>query len=51
MKSLTFPMIALGRIKSEAARKRRSGAKDESVDYASEPVVVSIVGSEQWAVE
>lgn len=45
LEDLSFPMIALGRIKSEAARKRRSGAKDESVDYASEPVVVNIVSS------
>ncbi len=45
LKNLSFPMIALGRIKSEAARRRRSGAKDESVDYASEPVVVRIVSS------
>ena len=47
LEQLSFPMIALGRIKSEAARRRRSGAKDESVDYASEPVVVNIVNSEQ----
>ena len=45
LEDLSFPLIALGRIKSEAARRRRSGAKDESVDYASEPVLVNIVSS------
>ena len=47
LKDVSFPMIALGRIKSEAARKRSSGRKDESVDYASDPVLVRIVDGRQ----
>ncbi len=39
---MTFPLLAVGRIKSEAVRKRRSGAKVESADYTTLPLLVRV---------
>lgn len=39
---MTFPLLAVGRVKSEAARKRRSGAKAESADYTTLPLPVRV---------
>ncbi len=39
---MTFPLLAVGRVKSEAVRRRRSGAKAESADYTTLPVTVTV---------
>ena len=39
---MTFPLLAVGRVKSEAVRRRRSGAKAESADYTTLPVPVTV---------
>ncbi len=39
---MTFPLLAVGRIKSEAVRRRRSGAKAESADYTTLPLQVTV---------
>ncbi len=43
---MTFPLLAVGRIKSEAVRKRRSGAKAESADYTTLPLPVRVAPRE-----
>ena len=39
---MTFPLLAVGRVKSEAVRRRRSGAKAESADYTTLPIPVTV---------
>ena len=39
---MTFPLLAVGRVKSEAVRRRRSGARAESTDYTALPVTVRV---------
>ena len=39
---MTFSLLAVGRVKSEAVRRRRSGAKAESADYTALPLPVTV---------
>ena len=46
VQATTFPLIAVGRVKSEAVRRRRSGAKAESADYSAFPILVTVEAKE-----